>query len=89
MTTLTFQEVSIRASKSGICQVCNKRASRSEKFWQTINPFNKTADGHVKGRDEIHAELMASRAEWLKQPIRHVKCEAVQKSNPVASLPAA
>lgn len=73
-TRVTFDEVSYRATKSGVCS-CGKRASRSEKFWQTLNPFNKNATGSPKTRDEILNELKESAQAWRNAPVRHARCE--------------
>lgn len=83
---VNFQEVAIRSSKSGCCPRCDKRASRSEKFWQTINPFNKTADGRVKGRNDIYAELMIKRDAWAQEPVYHAKCEEAERLEKRAAL---
>lgn len=62
---MSFDEVSIKAVyrwKEGA-----KTRQRTRKFWQTINPFNKNPDGSVKTRDQIMAELMKQRDEWLDE----------------------
>jgi hypothetical protein len=45
MTRIRFDEVSLTGRKSGKCHACGKPASRQTRFWQTISPFNKNADG--------------------------------------------
>jgi hypothetical protein len=74
MTTYVFEEVKLFASKTGICSVCGKKAARSMKFSQTINPFNKMPDGTKKTRHDILAELRIQVAEWRKEPPTHAKC---------------
>lgn len=71
----TFEEQKLFANKSGICPVCGKRATRSQKFWQTINPFNKTADGVAKTSVQIRAELKEDADKWRSEPVLHAKCE--------------
>jgi hypothetical protein len=73
--TVNFNEVSLSATKSGSCAVCGKHAKRSEKFSQTLNPFNKNADGSLKNSDQINTELLATVNEWKQKAIRHAKCE--------------
>lgn len=70
-----FREVSIKRTKRGKCAVCGGTASRTEKFWQTLNPFNKNAQGQVKDEWEIRQELHAQAAAWLEEPVKHAKCE--------------
>lgn len=71
---INFDEVSLGGTKSGKC-ACGKRRTRSQKFWQTINPFNKNADGTIKTREDILAKLRIEREEWRAKPIT---CEACQ-----------
>ena len=75
MPTYVFEEVKLYASKSGICPVCGKRATRNQKFQQTINPFNKTKDGIVKTSSEIRPELRQAADAWRLLPTYHSKCE--------------
>lgn len=60
----TFDEVSIRVQRSFRCTDCGKRRTRSRKLWQTVNPFNRTADGTVKTRGQIHKELCTEAEAW-------------------------
>jgi len=43
-----------------------KRRQKTREFSQTINPFNKNADGSIKDRSQIMWELIAQRSDWLK-----------------------
>lgn len=72
---ITFTQVTYPAQKSGVC-VCGKRAVRKERFWQTLNQFNKNAGGVPKTRDEILTELKDQAQLWRNRPTLHVKCEA-------------
>ncbi len=65
----TFDEVAVRATKSGICPACGKRATRSMKFWQTINPWNR------KTREQILREERKKADKWRREPVYHAKCE--------------
>jgi len=67
MTRYTFEEVKFSAAKSVKCK-CGKRVSRSKTFTQTINPFNKRADGQVKSRSDIFPELKADAEKWKAEP---------------------
>lgn len=64
---ITFNEVAIRATRY-YTDESGKRRQQTKKFWQTINPFNRNADGSVKTREQIVAELEVERAAWLKEP---------------------
>lgn len=83
MTRYNFHEIAIHGQKSGKC-ACGKRRTRREKFWQTINPFNKNVAGTPKTQAEIRAELLVERAEWLKAPIT---CDACAPRKLAASPP--
>ena len=60
---ITFTEVSLRATKRWTEN--GKRRAKTQKFYQTINPFNKNAAGEMKTKDEILAEITAQRDAWL------------------------
>lgn len=71
---MTFQEVAVWGHKTGKCG-CGKRRERREKFWQTLNPFNRTADGSPKTPKQIEVELVAQRDAWLAEPITCATCK--------------
>lgn len=75
LTTTTFQEIGYTSSKSGKCPVCGKMARRNKYFYQTLNPFNKNAQGVPKTGGEIIAELRPKSEAWKKEPCYHAKCE--------------
>lgn len=75
MTTYNFAEVTKRGKKSGKCAVCGKRTTRSITITNTINPFNKNADGAPKSYDEVLADVTAKRDGWLANPVMHKTCE--------------
>lgn len=75
MPTYRFQEITHQVTKSVPCTVCGKRVRRQRTFFQTINPFNKNAEGQVKTLPEIMRELVAEGTDWQAEPETHSKCE--------------
>lgn len=73
-THCVFNEVSMTVEKRGKCG-CGKYRVRRQKFWQTLNPFNKTKDGYVKTRADIMPELLAQAEAWNKEPITCNECK--------------
>lgn len=68
----TFREVSLPGVKRFLC-ACGRRLTRHKRFFQTVNPFNKTADGRIKDGNDIMAELRAEYSAWLlkTEPCTH------------------
>jgi hypothetical protein len=65
MPTYTFEEIRWSSGRRNLkCRTCGKRFTRSRTFTQTINPFNRNADGQVKTRSEIYTELRAEAEAW-------------------------
>lgn len=64
----TFHEVAIRATKRFTDAATGKRRTRTRKFFQTLNPYNKLPDGRVKGADDIRTEIKAERDAWMATP---------------------
>jgi hypothetical protein len=64
MPTYTFAKVEHRVTKSVKCDACGKRLKRSTTLFQTLSPFNKTPDGQLKTREQIHEELLVGEQEW-------------------------
>jgi hypothetical protein len=60
---VTFQEVKIRGVRRW--KENGKVRQETQVFMQTINPFNKNAEGFAKTAGEIADELRAERKEWL------------------------
>ena len=73
MTRHTFQEIVVRAERSGKCDVCGKRWKKVRRFAHTVNPFNRNADGSQKTPREVFADASAEAKAW--QPVH---CEAVR-----------
>lgn len=64
MTTYRFEEIKQKAQKRVPCDECGKKVNRQRTFSQTVNPFNKNADGDPKTEWEISEELRAQVTEW-------------------------
>lgn len=77
MTRIDFSEVAIFVSRQEKCIKCGKYTKRKQKFYQTINQFNKNKDGSVKDRDDILRDLKDAADLWRKKPLIHVKCEVL------------
>ena len=67
--TTNFTEVKIHAHKSGKCVTCGKRRKRVKKFWQTLSPYNKKANGTIKTAFDIRKEEYAKALAWESVPI--------------------
>ncbi len=80
MPTYRFREIKHQASKSLPCPACGKKLRRQRTFGQTLNPFNKNADGQVKTELEIVRELNATAAEWETEPESHPACQQQEAS---------
>ncbi|MDP1931950.1 MAG: hypothetical protein Q8L60_10885 [Gammaproteobacteria bacterium] len=65
-TRAHFEEVSLRAERTVIDENGKKRKQK-KKFYQTINPFNKRANGSVKDRDFIMLELREQAQQWTRE----------------------
>lgn len=74
MPTYRFREIKHQASKNLPCPGCGKKVRRQRTFSQTLNPFNKNADGQIKTELEIVRELVAKAAEWETKPETHDAC---------------
>ena len=75
MPTYRFERVPWTAKKTVPCTVCGKNIRRQRTFEQTLNPFNKTADGRVKTIKDIYPELSAKAEDWQQQPETHDTCQ--------------
>lgn len=61
MPTYKFEEVTLKAVRT-------KDGKRQQKtFRQTINPFNKNADGSRKTREQIYSELSEEAQLWKNE----------------------
>jgi hypothetical protein len=59
-----FNEISVKGVKRWVDENGKKR-QKTRKFYQTVNPFNKDADGNVKTPSQIIAEITSERDAWL------------------------
>jgi hypothetical protein len=64
----TFREVVVYGVKSGKCG-CGTRRVRREKFYQTLNPYNRAADGALKTEAQIYEELRVEKKAWELSPV--------------------
>jgi len=72
----TYDVVSYPATKTLRCPICGNRVRRQRTFRQTLNPFNRTANGTLKTRGQILRELGSEAAAWAKIPEPHRMCAA-------------
>lgn len=81
---IVFEQVSIKANKAVKCAGgCGRRITRTKKFMQTLNPFNKRkTDGQVKTREDIYPELQAEAAKWKEQPETCLHCRIAAAPKP-------
>jgi hypothetical protein len=74
----TFEKVEMYGTKSVKCVGgCGRRLKRSIIVYQTINPFNETADGRLKNREDIRAELVVELSKWKLKPEQCIHCDAL------------
>ncbi|MGW2740552.1 hypothetical protein ACWC4D_40965 [Streptomyces sp. NPDC001288] len=77
MPTYRFQEVPLHGTKTVQCSGgCGKKLRRQRKFFQTLNPFNKAADGRPKTVQQIYAELTEQAEQWKAAPETCRSCES-------------
>lgn len=62
MPRYTFDKVSLQGSRTVV--VDGKKRRQTKKFWQTVNPLNKAADGQPKTVAQIFDELREERRQW-------------------------
>lgn len=72
---IRFEEVKISATRRWTEN--GKRRQETRVFMQTINPFNKNADGLPKTREQIFQELKTERDAWLAQPEQAVATQPI------------
>jgi hypothetical protein len=63
--TTTYQRITARRERVGVCPVCGKRVRRAQTFGNTINPFNKNPDGTVRTAREVRANVERIADEWM------------------------
>lgn len=60
-----FEEVAITGTHRWKDQATGKQRQCTQRFSQTINPFNVTVAGLPKTREQIMVEIVAQRDLWL------------------------
>lgn len=80
MTRIHFDEVSIKRTFRWRDPVTGKARQETKKFWQTVNPFNKGADGFPKTRGEIMSELEQQARLWMLRKENDAR-DAAQRKN--------
>lgn len=75
MTIVQFEQIKVTAQKRFDCSRCGKQCQRTRSFAQTLNPFNKNADGTVKDRQTINIQIRDEAKAWLAAPGMCVVCE--------------
>jgi hypothetical protein len=63
-----YEQVTQRVTKNLPCPSCGKKVRRSTTISNTVNPFNKNADGEIRTRAEVRACVLALAAEWQTRP---------------------
>ncbi len=63
---VNFQEVSVKGTRRWK-DAEGKKRQQTKKFFQTISPFNKNADGSPKTREQILIQIKAERDAWEAQ----------------------
>lgn len=62
---VNFNEISIRGTKK--FYINDKIVTRTKKFYQTLNPFNKNKYGNPKTKEEILEALIIERDLWFNE----------------------
>lgn len=75
MVRVSFDKISLSASKSCKCIGCGKRLSRQKTEYETVNPFNVNSDGTMKARDEVRRSVQQKLAKWREAPETCSGCE--------------
>lgn len=70
-----FNAVVSSQVRSGKCAGCGKPTRRNVKVEHTVNPFNKTADGRPKTREEVAADVRAELKQRCSEPLKCSQCE--------------
>ncbi|HEX7687566.1 MAG TPA: hypothetical protein VF453_07660 [Burkholderiaceae bacterium] len=64
MTRIVFEEIAVKGTFRWR-DASGKRHQETRKFAQTYNPFNTSAEGLIKSRAQIYAEVKRERDLWL------------------------
>lgn len=80
----TYERVERWVEKTVACRVCGKKIKRATTLGQTINPWNKNADGTVKNRYQIQSELKAEAETWHPTNDIHRGCIQAERDQQTA-----
>jgi len=69
---MRFLEIGFKMKKKGICTVCKKRGIQTQKFFQTISPWNQKPQGQIMMEERVNAD------KWLEEQFIHAKCLALK-----------
>ena len=67
--TYHYTPISLTGFKRLKCTGCGKTVRRQKTFTQTMNPFNKNAEGKPASRAEIMDKLRLEVAEWEQKEV--------------------
>jgi len=76
---INFEVIKEKQGVKGICLTCKKRKSRMVVVEETINPFNKNADGTVKNRREVYQSVHNGLMELVKKLSEEFVCSSCKK----------
>lgn len=77
MATITFREIGLSLNYTVACVSCRRSMRRTLRDSQTLNPFNRNAEGQTKNEREIYAELR----QRLPQKVAEIKADGVTCNN--------
>lgn len=72
--TTHFREISLTPTRRGKCPACGKPTVRTQKFFETVNPYNRAEDGTPKTPDQIFASVREKAENWVPD-FRHERCK--------------
>jgi len=75
VSTTVFGNVSTRRTRKGLCARCGRKCQVTREFSQTVNPFNRGADGGMKTRAAIMQENARDAAAWNETPLVCKGCQ--------------
>ena len=71
--TVTYDVVKAQRVRHGRCTACGIKMIKQRTFTQTVSPFNKHADGHVKTWHEVQAAVNGLADDWSPEFV-HEAC---------------
>lgn len=70
-----FEEIATRRTKRAACEKCGKKYQKTEKFWQTISPWNTDGKGLSKTKEGIWKEINIKADNWMSDPMDAHVCK--------------